>query len=105
MRFALGFALQRLLQARHEIAVTLDVGERLAARRAVEHLAVVVFERVMDQHHAICRNFHLRFSCAPFATLRCAVTDAESWIKLFCDSPLEIVGDLWVMRTWASRRR
>jgi hypothetical protein len=56
---ALGFTLQRLLQARYQITVALDVGERLAARRAIEYLAVVVFERVVDQHHAICRYLHL----------------------------------------------
>src|SRR5271156_229485 len=95
----LGFALERLFQAGYEIAVPLDVGERLAARRAVEYLAVVVFERVVDQHHAICRYLHVGFSCAPFSTrpLRqppwlplSAVADAET--KLFRDSPLEVVG-------------
>src|ERR1700677_609491 len=56
------FPFQGLLQARHEIAVTLDVGEGLAAIGTVEHLAVVAFEGVVDQDYCVRRYLHRRIS-------------------------------------------
>ena len=52
-------ALERLLQTRNQIAVALDVGERLATRRTVEHGAAVVLQRVMNRDHPVCGNFHV----------------------------------------------
>ena len=52
-------AFERLLQARHQIAVPLNIGERFAAGGAVEHLAGIVLEGVMNQYHFVRSYFHV----------------------------------------------
>jgi hypothetical protein len=55
-------ALECLLQARHQVAVPLDVGQRFTAGRAVDHAAVIVFEGVVNEYDFVCGNFQW---CSP----------------------------------------
>jgi hypothetical protein len=51
-------ALELLLEPRDDVPVTVNVGEGLATRRAVEHLAVVVRERVMNRDDLVRSDDH-----------------------------------------------
>ena len=51
-------ALERLLEARDQVAVPLNIGQRLAAGRTIDHGTGVVLERVVNQYDSVCSNFH-----------------------------------------------
>ena len=55
---ARALALESLFQSRDEVAMALDVGERIAARGAVEHFPLIILEGVVDQDHAVGGYFH-----------------------------------------------
>ncbi|EGD17181.1 hypothetical protein XGA_4229, partial [Xanthomonas hortorum ATCC 19865] len=57
-RFAQAFAIQRLLQARHDIAGAVQIAQRRVRRGAVQHLAGVVGKSVVNGRNATLADFH-----------------------------------------------
>src|SRR5262249_11845424 len=66
---------QFVFEARDQVAVAVQVGERFAAVRILELLAVAEREPVMEAHHTVLANLHV------FPPLRLPPRGAQDTLK------------------------